>query len=280
MITIREMCKEGQELLQNNDVPNADIDARILLEHLLGITNSEYYCQFDRVVEEDVYNEYIKLIVKRATHYPLQYIIGTQDFMGLEFDVNDNVLIPRWETEMLVEEVLKICDKQDAILDMCTGSGCIITSIKKLGKIKKAVGVDVSEKAIEVSKANAKKIGAEVEFIVSDLFENVLGTYDIIVSNPPYIKTKVIEGLMPEVRRFEPMIALDGSEDGLYFYEKIVEASMDYLKPNGYLFFEIGHDQGKEVAMILIKHNYEDIQVLKDYAGNDRIVKARRGKLK
>ena len=278
MITIREMCKEGQALLQDNDVPNADIDARMLLEHLLGITSSEYYCQFDKVIEEDVYNEYIKLIVKRATHYPLQYIIGTQDFMGLEFDVNDNVLIPRWETEMLVEEVLKICDKRDAILDMCTGSGCIITSIKKLGKVKKAVGVDISEKAIEVSKANAEKIGAEVEFVVSDLFENVLGTYDIIVSNPPYIKTKVIEGLMPEVRRFEPMIALDGSEDGLYFYEKIVEASLDYLKPNGYIFFEIGHDQGKEVAMILIKHNYEDIQVLKDYAGNDRIVKARRGK--
>lgn len=278
MITIREMCKEGQALLQDNDVPNADIDARMLLEHLLGITSSEYYCQFDKVIEEDVYNEYIKLIVKRATHYPLQYIIGTQDFMGLEFDVNDNVLIPRWETEMLVEEVLKICDKRDAILDMCTGSGCIITSIKKLGKVKKAVGVDISEKAIEVSKANAEKIGAEVEFVVSDLFENVLGTYDIIVSNPPYIKTKVIEGLMPEVRRFEPMIALDGSEDGLYFYEKIVEASLDYLKPNGYIFFEIGHDQGKEVAMILIKHDYEDIQVLKDYAGNDRIVKARRGK--
>lgn len=278
MITIREMCKEGQELLLNNDVPNADIDARMLLEHLLGITSSEYYCQFDRVVEEDVYNDYIKLIVKRATHYPLQYIIGTQDFMGLEFDVDDNVLIPRWETEMLVEEVLKICDKRDAILDMCTGSGCIITSIKKLGKVKKAVGVDISEKAIEVSKTNAIKNQVDVEFIVSDLFDNVLGTYDIIVSNPPYIKTKVIEGLMPEVRRFEPMIALDGSEDGLYFYEKIVEASLDYLKPNGYIFFEIGHDQGKEVAMILIKHDYEDIQVIKDYAGNDRIVKARRGK--
>ena len=278
MITIRQLCSEGQELLENNDVPDADIDARRLLEYLLNMTSSEYYCSFDKEVDEDIYNEYIKLVVKRATHYPLQYIIGTQEFMGLEFEVNEDVLIPRWETEMLVEEVLKICDKQDRILDMCTGSGCIITSVKKLGGVKKAVGVDVSPQAIEVSKRNAKKNDVDVEFIVSDLFDNVLGTYDIIVSNPPYIKTKVIEGLMPEVRRFEPMIALDGSEDGLYFYNKIIESALDYLKSNGYIFFEIGHDQGKEVAMILIKHNFEDIQVIKDYAGNDRIVKARRGK--
>ena len=278
MITIRQLCNEGKELLENNDIPDAQIDARRLLEHLLGISSSEYYRDMDKQVDEDIYNEYIKLIVKRATHYPLQYIIGTQEFMGLEFEVNENVLIPRWETEMLVEEVLKICDKRDKVLDMCTGSGCIITSIKKLGEVKKAVGVDISEAAIEVSKINAKNNDVEVDFIVSDLFENVLGTYDIIVSNPPYIKTKVIEGLMPEVRRFEPMIALDGSEDGLYFYEKIIEASLDYLKRNGHIFFEIGYDQGKEVAMLLIKHNFEEIQVIKDYAGHDRIVKARRGK--
>ena len=278
MITIRQLCNEGKELLENNDIPDAQIDARRLLEHLLDISSSEYYRDLEKEVDEDIYNEYIKLIVKRATHYPLQYIIGTQEFMGLEFEVNDKVLIPRWETEMLVEEVLKICDKRDKVLDMCTGSGCIITSIKKLGQVKKAVGVDISEDAIEVSKMNAKNNDVEVDFIVSDLFENVLGTYDIIVSNPPYIKTKVIEGLMPEVRRFEPMIALDGSEDGLYFYERIIEASLDYLKRNGHIFFEIGYDQGKEVAMILIKHNFEDIQVIKDYAGYDRIVKARRGK--
>lgn len=277
MITIRQLCKEGQELLESNDIPDADIDARRLIEYLFDLTSSEYYSQFERVVDEETYNQYLKLIVKRATHYPLQYIIGTQEFMGLKFEVNENVLIPRWETELLVEEVLKICDKRDSVLDMCTGSGCIITSIKRLGKVNKAVGVDISEEAIEVSKRNAKKNEADVEFIVSDLFDNVLGTYDIIVSNPPYIKTKVIEGLMPEVRRFEPMIALDGREDGLYFYNRIIEASLDYLKPNGYIFFEIGFDQAKDVAKLLIMKNYEDIRVIKDYAGNDRIVKARRG---
>lgn len=277
MITIRQLCKEGQELLESNDIPDADIDARRLIEYLLGITSREYYCQFDREVDEDTYNQYIKLIVKRATHYPLQYIIGTQEFMGLQFEVNEDVLIPRWETELLVEEVLKICDKRDSVLDMCTGSGCIITSIKRLGKVNKAVGVDISEVAIEVSKRNAKKNEVDVDFVVSDLFDNVLGTYDIIVSNPPYIKTKVIEGLMPEVRRFEPMMALDGKEDGLYFYNRIIDASLDYLKPNGHIFFEIGFDQAKDVAKLLIKNNFEDIRVIKDYAGHDRIVKARRG---
>ena len=136
MITIRQLCKEGQELLESNDIPDADIDARRLIEYLFDLTSSEYYSQFDREVDEETYNQYLKLIVKRATHYPLQYIIGTQEFMGLKFEVNENVLIPRWETELLVEEVLKICDKRDSVLDMCTGSGCIITSIKRLGKVR------------------------------------------------------------------------------------------------------------------------------------------------
>ena len=185
--------------------------------------------------------------------------------MGIEFMVNEHVLIPRWETEMLVEETLKECDKFSTVLDMCTGSGCIITSIKKIAKVYRAVGVDISKDAINVGMYNALKNQVDIEFIQSDLFENVKGKYDIIVSNPPYIKTKVVEGLMPEVRRFEPMIALDGTEDGLYFYRRIISEAPNYLKDNGWIFFEIGHDQGKDVAMLLAKN----------YAGNCRIVKAK-----
>ena len=163
-----------------------------------------------------------------------------------------------------------------SFLDMGSGSGILSIAAAKLGYTS-VRGFDIDIAAVESSIENAKKNEVNVDFIVSDLFDNVLGTYDIIVSNPPYIKTKVIEGLMPEVRRFEPMIALDGREDGLYFYNRIIDASLDYLKPNGHIFFEIGFDQAKDVAKLLIKNNFEDIRVIKDYVGHDRIVKARRG---
>ena len=175
-----------------------------------------------------------------------------------------------------LEETIKECDKYTKVLDMCTGSGCIITSIKKLANVYRAVGVDISEDAINVGMYNAMKNEADIEFIKSDLFENVKGTYDIIVSNPPYIKTKVIEGLMPEVRRFEPILALDGTEDGLFFYRKIIDEAPKFLNKNGWIFFEIGHDQGKDVALLLAKNDeFKEIQVIKDYAGNNRIVKAK-----
>lgn len=276
MITIRELYRQGYEKLAECDIEDAKIDAKLLLEFALNMTSSEYHMSYDKEVSNDMCANYLTLIEQRATHYPLQYITGTQEFMGIEFMVNEHVLIPRWETEMLVEEVLKECDKFSKVLDMCTGSGCIITSIKKLANVYRAVGVDISKDAINVGIYNALKNEVDIEFIESDLFENVKGKYDIIVSNPPYIKTKVIEGLMPEVRRFEPMIALDGSEDGLHFYRRIIQEAPKFLKDNGLIFFEIGHDQGKDVAMLLARNDeFKEIQVIKDYAGNSRIVKAK-----
>ena len=276
MITIRELYKQGYEILEKNEIVDAKIDAKRLIEFVFNMTSSEYYMNYDKEVDKDMCDNYLTLIEQRATHYPLQYITGTQEFMGFEFMVNENVLIPRWETEMLVEETIKECDKYTKVLDMCTGSGCIITSIKKLANVYRAVGVDISEDAINVGMYNAMKNEADIEFIKSDLFENVKGTYDIIVSNPPYIKTKVIEGLMPEVRRFEPILALDGTEDGLFFYRKIIDEAPKFLNKNGWIFFEIGHDQGKDVALLLAKNDeFKEIQVIKDYAGNNRIVKAK-----
>lgn len=275
MTTIRELYQQGYEILKDNEIADSKVDAKLLLEFALNITSTEFYMGYDNPVNEDMRENYLTLINQRVTHYPLQYITGKQEFMGIEFMVNQNVLIPRWETEMLVEEVLKVCDKFSTVLDMCTGSGCIITSIKKLGNVYRGIGVDVSKEALEVARYNALKNEVDVEFVHSDLFDKVKGKYDIIVSNPPYIKTKVIEGLMPEVRRFEPMMALDGSEDGLVFYRRIIEDVPNYLNNNGWLFFEIGHDQGKEVATLLAKNdNFTEIQVIKDYAGNNRIVKA------
>ena len=276
MTTIRELYRQGYEILANNEIVDAKIDAKLLLEFALNMTSSEYFLNYDKEVDRDMCENYLTLIEQRATHYPLQYITGTQEFMGIEFMVNEHVLIPRWETEMLVEETLKECDKFSTVLDMCTGSGCIITSIKKIAKVYRAVGVDISQDATNVGMYNALKNQVDIEFVQSDLFENVKGKYDIIVSNPPYIKTKVIEGLMPEVRRFEPMMALDGTEDGLYFYRQIISEAPNYLKDNGWIFFEIGHDQGKDVAMLLAKNDeFKEIQVIKDYAGNCRIVKAK-----
>ena len=276
MITINELYRKGYDILVKNNIADAKIDAKLLLLFAFNMTTSEYLMNYDKEADNDMCENYLALIEQRATHYPLQYITGTQEFMGIEFMVNEHVLIPRWETEMLVEEVLKECDKFSTVLDMCTGSGCIITSVKKLGKVYRAVGVDISKEAINVAMFNALKNDVDIEYVCSDLFTEVKGTYDIIVSNPPYIKTKVIEGLMPEVRRFEPMLALDGTEDGLHFYRRIIEDAPKYLKDNGWIFFEIGHDQGKDVATLLAKNDeFKEIQVIKDYAGNSRIVKAK-----
>jgi release factor glutamine methyltransferase len=195
--------------------------------------------------------------------------------MGLEFDVSPHVLIPRQDTEILVEEALKLCEGKK-VLDMCTGSGCIIISIAKLGKSAGVAAVDISAEALNVAKGNAAKNEVKVEFIESDLFEKVEGDYDIIVSNPPYIRTKVMEELMPEVKDHEPVIALDGSKDGLYFYRKITASLKQHLRSGGTILYEIGYDQGEAVRDILKQEGFTDILVKKDLSGLDRVVTARR----
>ena len=204
-------------------------------------------------------------------------MIGTRDFFGLTFKVNENVLIPEQETELLVEEVIKHSEGK-SVLDMCTGSGCIAISIALFGKPSRVSASDISPKALEVARENAKSLKAgEISFIQGDMFENVTEKFDIIVSNPPYIETKVIDELMPEVRDYLPRLALDGDEDGLKFYRIISKEAVKKLNKNGRIFYEIGYNQSRAVASILLENGFTDVKIMKDYSGLDRIVMAKLG---
>jgi release factor glutamine methyltransferase len=225
-------------------------------------------------VDEEKQEQFEALIAKRSERIPLQHLTGVQNFMGLDFMVNKHVLIPRQDTEILVEEVLRDFHDGVHILDMCTGSGCILLSLLHYSNDTTGVGVDLSEEALKVAKANADQLGMteRVKLLHSDLFEAIDETFDLIVSNPPYIRSDVIKTLMPEVRDHDPRMALDGAADGLYFYRKIVEESGNYLKRGGQLFFEIGHDQAEDVSSLMQDHGYKEIEIKKDYAGLDRVV--------
>lgn len=274
MSTYKELLQAAVIKLKQQNIEDAEIDAWYLLEHVFRIKRIDYFLCQDSLAPEKDSLHYENLILQRASHIPLQHIIGNQEFMGLDFEVSKDVLIPRQDTEILVEEVLKVCEHKE-ILDMCTGSGCIIISLAKLSSLKKAVGVDISEQALLIAAKNSRKHIVNIEFIKSNLFEKLEGIYDIIVSNPPYIPTGEIEGLMPEVKNHEPMLALDGDLDGLVFYRNISFQAMRFLRSKGYLFFEIGHDQGKAVENILYTQGYENIKVIKDLSGHDRVVSAR-----
>ncbi len=277
MSTYKELLMKARTILESKQIADANVDAWYLLTHVFGISRSDFYLYGDQEVDEEKQRIYLMLTAQRAEHIPLQFITGTQEFMGLEFEVNENVLIPRQDTQVLVEEVLRVCEDK-SILDMCTGSGCIIISLAKLGKPLKATGVDISEKALETATINAKKHKVEIDFIHSNLFDKVKGTYDIIVSNPPYIPSGEINSLMPEVRDHEPIMALDGDFDGLVFYHRILEESSRYLKPEGLIFFEIGHNQGEAVTKILKQKGFYHIRTIKDLSGLDRVVTGIRSK--
>lgn len=192
--------------------------------------------------------------------------------MGLPFKVNSNVLIPRQDTETLVEEALKVVKPGEKVLDLCTGSGCIIISILKNVPGAQGTAIDISKQALLVAKENAKRNGVSVDFEWSNLFEHVTGTFDVIVSNPPYIPSEEVLKLMPEVQFFEPVLALDGKEDGLYFYREIIASCREYLKPEGTVLFEIGYDQGSAVSGLLKDAGFLDVRVIQDLAQNDRVV--------
>ena len=268
----RELLKEGMEELKKAGTTDAQIDAEYLLEYVSGMNRASYLMCMMEQVPEDVIERYREFIKMRAAHEPLQYITGEQEFMGLSFAVSPEVLIPRQDTESLVEETLSVLKDGDLILDMCTGSGCILISLEHYRKGIRAVGADISDEALQVAKRNAESLNADVTFLKSDLFEQVAERYDLIVSNPPYIRTKAIEELEEEVRLHDPMIALDGKEDGLYFYRKITEKSREHLKQGGWLLFEIGYDQGEDVAKMMEKAGFTEVTVKKDLAGLDRVV--------
>lgn len=275
MSTYKQLLQTGRELLKQQGIADADVDAWYLLAHVFRMNRTDLLLRGDLSAEVDGMRQYLELLHQRARHIPLQHITGTQEFMGLELEVNEDVLIPRQDTETLVEEVLNYCEGK-SVLDMCTGSGCIILSLAKLGKVKQAVGVDFSERALLVAAKNIHKHNVKVELIQSDLFDRVVGSFDILVSNPPYIPSSDIEELMPEVKEHEPRMALDGSRDGLEFYRRISKAAKEYLNPGGLIFYEIGYNQGEAVKNILTEEGFTNVMIKKDLSGLDRVASARK----
>ena len=263
----------GKEQLQKAGITDAELDARLLLEFICHTDRNALYAHGDQEIEDEKMQDFLQLIEKRAVHIPLQHLTGEQNFMGLDFLVNEHVLIPRQDTEILVEEIMRDLHDGIRILDMCTGSGCILLSLLHYSNDCSGVGVDVSEDALVVARQNADRLAEkQAVFIQSDLFEKLEGSFDLIVSNPPYIRSQEIAGLMPEVREHEPHLALDGKDDGLHFYREIIKGAMPHLKRGGQLFFEIGYDQGEAVQALLAANGYTEIAVVKDYAGLDRVV--------
>lgn len=271
-MTYREAVMLGEKVLSTAHIEDVKIDAWRLLEMVCKIDRNFYYMHMEEDMPEEQLSEYEIAIKKRAEHIPLQYIIGETEFMGLKFKVNSSVLIPRQDTETLVEESLKVVRPGMKVLDLCTGSGCVVISILHNVKDVEGYAIDISKQALNVAKENAKLNDVAVNFERSDLFDNVTGTFDVIVANPPYIRTEEIAKLMPEVCTFEPMEALDGKEDGLYFYRKIIEKCEDYLNPEGRILFEIGYDQGEAVSELLRNAGFHEVKVMKDLAHNDRVV--------
>lgn len=275
--SLKGLLADGAKMLAQAGIDEAELDARYILEYITGLNSAQYFIHSEDIIEKDKAEEFFRLIERRSKRIPLSYVIGTRDFFGLTFKVDENVLIPEQETELLVEEVIKHSEGK-SVLDMCTGSGCIAISIALFGKPSKVAASDISEKALEVARENAKSLKAgEISFIQGDMFENVTDKFDIIVSNPPYIETGEIDELMPEVRDYIPRLALDGDIDGLKFYRIISKEAVKKLNKNGRIFYEIGYNQSRAVASILLENGFTDVKIMKDYSGLDRIVMAKLG---
>lgn len=268
---ISKILQNAREVLLNNGIDPRE--ARLLLAFVMKIKKEELikYKECSKLE----YKEFEEILNRRISGEPFAYIVGYKEFMKLNFKVNSDVLVPREDTELLVEKVIELAEKKTEkkvkILDMCTGSGCIAISLAKYLNNVEVVAVDISQNALNVAKENARINNVEINFINSNLFDNVHNRFDIIVSNPPYIKTKVISELQKEVKK-EPILALDGGESGLYFYENILKESNKYLSVDGIVTFEIGFDQAKDVVNLFKKYDFKDIEVKKDLSGNDRVV--------
>ena len=274
----KEAYLNATEKLTRAGICEAKLDARLLLEYVCGTDHSVLLTHPDRELTDDEEKSYESAISRRSSREPVAYILGTWDFMGLSFKVTGDVLIPEQDSEFLVEEALRHCEDGMKVMDLCTGSGCIGLSILKFTNDTSAVCTDISEAALSVAKENAKKLGLDdrVSFLKTDLFPgDNKEKFDIIVSNPPYIRSDVIQTLEPEVRDFEPRLALDGSEDGLVFYRRIADTAPLFLYSSGYLIMEIGYDQAEAVKGIFEKKGcYHAVEVIKDFSGNDRVIKA------
>ena len=298
-LLVKEMLTMGEKQLMDSDIADATRDCKILYCYMMDIPFSKIILEYQEVLQDRLCDKYFELIDRRSKGEPVQYIMGSQEFMGLEFIVNENVLIPRQDTETMVEDALEIINagslrgedmdvkrKEWDILDLCTGSGAIGVSLARLANKVNVTCSDISEGAIKVAKENAQKHGLakSMKFEQGDLFEPFnkhfhKQKFDMIISNPPYIKSSVIPTLQKEVCEHEPLSALDGGESGLDFYERIASGVGSHLKKGGVLLMEIGNDQGEAVSGLLSRNGeFTSIRVLRDLAQRDRIVFAKKSK--
>lgn len=298
-MTLKNILNDGIASLNKNKIDNAEFDAREILLNLLDMDLATFlFCEDDDLeinynthYISEIINNFDRLISYRSQHFPLQYILGETYFCGIRFNIREGVLIPRFDTEVLVEKVINDNqDKNKYVLDMCTGSGCIALSLAKLGGYKIVACSDISVDALELASVNANLIidnsdvydemNQKVYFIQSDMFDNFdkfrentgIDKFDIITINPPYIKTEDLNNLQIEVKQFEPRIALDGDIDGLKYYKKIAESAKDYMNEDGKIYLEIGFDQAKDVMEIFKKSGYRFVELVKDLSGNDRVL--------
>lgn len=283
-MTYLQMYREGADRLRRAGCPEPLPDARELLFYAAGLDLKTYAVKMNETVPEEAETRFLSCIQRRMKREPVQYITGTAHFFGYDFCVTPAVLIPRYDTEICVEEALRYVRPDSSVLDLCTGSGCILLTILAESKVRfgddvriRGAASDISKEALAVAESNAGRIGVEADFILSDLFNNICGFYDIIISNPPYIPSRDISGLDPEVSDYEPVGALDGKEDGLYFYRRIACEAGGHLVQGGRLIMEIGYDQAEQVALLLNEAGYTEIECLKDLAGRDRVVSCIRG---
>lgn len=299
-MTIREVLTNIRERLQNAGIEDFEYESWAFLDWKLHIDRAEFYMNPNGEVKEELLEELERVLKQREQRVPLQYLMGECEFMGYDFYVDERVLIPRQDTECLVELAVESIRKKEVkirqklnlseadysgdnrkpeqkpakvkVLDLCTGSGCIGISVAKLCPDTEVTLADISEGALSVAKKNAQNLDANVTLIRGNLFQNIEGRFDYILSNPPYIPSEVIKGLMPEVKEHEPRLALDGEADGLSFYRKIINEAPDYLNPDGRIYFEIGAEQGKDLTRLMNERGFSEVKVHKDLAGLDRIV--------
>ena len=296
-MTYREAVRETAGQLRAAGIENETAESLFLLEFACGMERKDYLLSQMEEMPPEQWERYRAAAAKRCGHIPLQHLTGEQEFMGLPFTVNRHVLIPRQDTEVLVEEALKIlrsgwpqeqelqpdgqasgeaAQEKLRVLDLCTGSGCIAVSLKALCPQIQVSAADLSADALSVARENAQRNHTEIHFVQSDLFADISGCFQMIVSNPPYIPSREIPALMPEVREHEPLLALDGGADGLGFYRRIIAEGVGHLESGGWLLFEIGYDQGEAVSACMRAYDFTEIEVVRDLAGLDRVVKGRR----
>lgn len=278
-MVISELIAKGRALIEGKEYSNPRLESILVLSHLLSVDKSYIYVHGNKDLEESIEDEFINIMEKRAQGHPLQYLLNEEEFMGLSFYVEKGVLIPRPDTEVLVEFIIDYIKNQKInVLDIGAGSGAISLSIAEYCPNTRVYGIDIEDIPIKIADINKKKLKIEnAYFYQGDLFgaleENKIEEkFHIIVSNPPYIRTSDIEGLQIEVKKYEPLIALDGGKDGLDFYRRISKEALNYLLPEAMLIYEIGFDQGSQVMDILNKEGFKDISILKDYQGHDRVV--------